>query len=91
EIEEAGEYYFYTKEDDALKVIIDGELVVDAAEKRWKSQSEGSVYLTKGKHRLKVEHFDNVAFEYLQIEYASETMPRQQISGDQLFRVKVDL
>jgi len=91
QIEEAGEYNFYAKLDDALKVVIDGELVIDAAKKRWKNESEGSIYLTKGRHRLKVEYFDNVAFEYVEIQYKSETMPRQQIPGDKLFRVKVDL
>ncbi len=86
QIEEADTYIFYTQEDDALKLYIDNQLVIDDSGGNWMSDSKGKIQLNKGLHKIKVQFYDRLSFEYLSIEYEGSTKSRRPIEGSQLFR-----
>ncbi|NJL75793.1 MAG: hypothetical protein HC892_12995 [Saprospiraceae bacterium] len=88
QIDETDDYKFYTKQDDAVKIYIDNKLVIDASSRRWANDSATTTRLTAGKHRIKIEFYDNLSFEYLDIEYEGNRLSRRQIPGDQFHRSK---
>ena len=88
QIDATEEYKFYTSQDDAMKLYIDNKLVVDASKSRWESKANSSIRLTAGKHAIRVEFYDNLSFEYLDIEYESKQLSRRRIFGDKLYRSK---
>ncbi|MEM9886418.1 MAG: PA14 domain-containing protein [Bacteroidota bacterium] len=91
EIEEAGEYTFYTQQDDAMKFYLDGQLFIDASKKWWKSSADDSIYLSAGKHSIRVEFFENVASEFLGIQYESNRLSKRDIPSDRLFRKRQNI
>ncbi len=86
QIDVAGEYNFYTKQDDAMRMYLDDKLVIDASRANWQNDAKTSIKLGTGKHRIRVEFYDNLSLEYLDIQYEHSKIPRQAIPGNKLFR-----
>ena len=84
EIDEGGEYTFYTFQNDQSKMWIDGKLIVNGT-RSWGRITEGKVNLSKGKHKIRLEFFDNMASETLKVEYQGPSFPRQEIRSDRLW------
>lgn len=91
EMEETALYTFYATHDDAVKLFIDGQLVIDASKRNWMGESEGEIRLGEGLHKIEVQFYDRLSFEYLNIEYESANRTRRPIEGSQLFRERVNL
>ena len=59
DIEKAGTYALYLKSDDGSKMYIDGQLVVDNDGSHSTKVEKGTVVLEAGKHRIRIEYFDD--------------------------------
>lgn len=86
QIDEAGKYNFYLQSDDGSKLYIDGQKVVDNDGGHGVIEKEGSVELTKGRHLLTVEFFNNGGGFWLDAFYKGPDIPKQIIPADKLFR-----
>lgn len=70
-VPETGEYLFFSQSDDGLRLIIDGEKIID----NWRDQSWGAsstgirVHLSAGDHRIAVEHYNNEGGAALRIKW----------------------
>ena len=78
----AGDYSFYTVSDDGSQLFIDDNLVVDNDGDHGVQEKEGSIRLTKGKHKIKVAYFNGGGGFYLNCLYSGPNIPKQIISPD---------
>jgi len=69
-IETEGSYTFYLLSDDGSKLYIDGKLIIDNDGSHGEIEKTGSIELTKGKHSIRVDYFDNINGEALKLMYS---------------------
>ncbi len=69
EIPEDGSYEFQLISDDGSKLFLDDTVVVDHDGLHGSTAMEGTVELTKGRHKLFVEHFENGGGEQLTLNW----------------------
>lgn len=81
-IKEKGQYTFATVSDDGSKLFIDGVQVVDNDGDHGIQEREGSVNLSVGKHRIKVEYLNAGGGFFLNCLYSGPGIPKQIISPD---------
>lgn len=86
QIDEGGKYNFYLQSDDGSKLYVDGEKVVDNDGGHGVIEKEGSIELTKGRHALTVEFFNNGGGFWIDAFYKGPGIPKQIIPADKLFR-----
>ncbi|MEM1328833.1 MAG: FN3 associated domain-containing protein [Bacteroidota bacterium] len=91
DIEEGGEYTFYSFQDDKMSLYINDELVINGTEQDWGSEAEGKIRLAKGKHHVHIKFYDRMAYEHLEIDYESESMTRRPVPADRLFLNGIEL
>lgn len=85
EIDEDGEYQFYSRSDDGTKLYINDELVVDNDGDHAVIEQSGKIKLKKGRHAIKVD-FINVAGDYwLDLYYRGPGLVKQIIPANRLF------
>lgn len=58
-IDRAGTYTFRTTSDDGIRLRIDGKSVIEAWNDHSRRDDSGTIRLTRGKHRIVVEFYDN--------------------------------
>lgn len=85
DIAEEGEYRFYTRSDDGSKLYIDGKLVVDNGGDHGVQERTGTIRLTKGKHAIRIEHFNGSQGYWLDAYYSGPGLAKQIIPADRLF------
>jgi len=79
-----GSYTFSTISDDGSKLYIDGNLVVDNDGDHGTQEREGSVSLTDGKHKIRVEYFNGGGGYFLNVFFRGTEITKQIISPDYL-------
>ncbi|WP_422354390.1 alkaline phosphatase family protein [Roseivirga pacifica] len=84
-IERAGYYSFFTKSDDGSKLFIDGQEVVNNDGDHGITEKSGSLSLSKGFHKIKVEYFNGGGGSWLGTYYQGPGIQKQPIPGSSLF------
>lgn len=85
DIPEEGEYRFHTRSDDGSKLYIDGKLVVDNGGDHGVQERTGTIRLTKGKHAIRIEHFNGSQGYWLDAYYSGPGLAKQIIPADRLY------
>lgn len=86
QIDQDGEYTFYLQSDDGSKMYINEEVVVDNDGGHGLIEKEGKIALKKGKHKLRVEYFNDHGGYWIETFYKGPSTTRQIIPADKLFR-----
>ena len=87
-IEKEGYYEFSSSSNDGSKLYIDNKLLVDNDGEHGAKIMSGSTFLTKGKHRIRVEYFQSGGSKALKVKYSSDEITDQAIPGSVLFMSK---
>lgn len=88
EIETQSVYTFILSSNDGSKLFIDNKLLINADGLHGFTSETGSVYLSEGKHRIKLEYFQAGGGKGLQLEYECARIERQKIPANVLFTTK---
>ncbi len=88
EIKASGTYMFTLNSNDGSKLFIDDNLVVDADGLHGFTSETGSVNLSEGSHKIKLEYFQAGGGKGLQLEYESAIIEKQKIPANILFKSK---
>lgn len=85
QIDEAGEYRFYTTSDDGSKLYIDAEEVVNNDGDHGAIERMGEVTLQTGLHKIDVDYFNQAGGGWLDVYYKGPGIPKQIIPAEKLF------
>jgi len=85
QIEKEGQYDFSTSSNDGSKLYIDNKLLVDNDGEHGARELSGSIFLTTGKHIIRVEYFQSGGSKALKVKYSSDEITNQAIPGSVLF------
>ena len=85
QIDEDGEYTFYTQSDDGSQLWLDGQKIVDNNESHGVIERSGKVYLKKGRHAIKVLYFNDMGGFWLDVFYSGNGLTKQIIPANKLF------
>ena len=85
EIGKDGEYEFYLTSNDGSKLYIDDKLIVDNDGLHGPKQISSTIYLTKGRHEIRVDYFQNGGNKMLELLFETSY---QHIPGYILFTTK---
>ncbi len=88
QIDQAGEYKFYTQSDDGSKLYIDGKEVVDNDGNHGVIESTGTIPLSAGKHAIRVTYINGSGGFWLDAFYRGPGVAKQLIPADKLFLTK---
>lgn len=80
-----GEYRFYTRSDDGSKLYVNGKMVVDNGGDHGVQERVGKIELTKGRHLIRIEHFNGSGGYWLEAYYNGPGLAKQIIPADRLF------
>jgi len=91
-----GAYTFYLSSDDGSRLSINGEVVVDHdGQHVFEEEQTGVVFLTAGKHDLKLEYFENSAADGLLLSWSSGGMTKRPVTrfdlGSEVIEVPASL
>ena len=85
QIDEGGDYMFYTKSDDGSKLYLDGKLVVNNDGLHAAKERGGKVNLQAGRHTIEVRFFERTRKQVLEVRYSSATISKRLIPNAVLF------
>ncbi len=85
-LDQEGEYIFYTRADDGVRLKINDLIVVDNWGLFGQRELKGRIYLKAGGHRLQVDYFEKRGGQYLEIFIEGPRLPYQPIPPARLFR-----
>jgi len=88
EIVQEGEYTFYASANDGSVVYIDGKIVVDNDGHIKSKTDKGSIFLSKGKQKLKVFYYENTGTESLKVELEGPGIEKQSFPLEIIFLEK---
>jgi hypothetical protein len=88
EIKTKGKYTFYTKSNDGSQLFIKDKLVVNNDKEHIVEEQQGKVFLTAGRHPIKVTYFQSGGAKSLQVFYEGPDIKKQVISPVVLFQKK---
>ncbi len=80
----AGTYTFYANSDDGSQLFINGKMVVDNDGGHSARERSGSVYLSAGKHPIKVSYFEGWGDNVLEVSYQGPGIEKQIIPASVL-------
>ena len=86
QIDEEGDYYFYTSSNDGSKLFIDDKLVVNNDGLHAVREISGKIYLKKGRHKMKLEYFQEGGTYTLSVYYKSDEISYRPIPRSILFK-----
>jgi len=86
EIPADGNYTFYTTSDDGSTLHIGSTLVVNNDGLHSKRERSGTIALTAGKHRIRVEFFEKGGGEVLEVRWAGPGISKQLVPDSALWR-----
>lgn len=84
QIDEAGEYTFFTNSDDGSKLYINGKLVVDNDGDHGVKERSKKISLPVGNHLVRVTNFNGGGDYHLDVKYQSKNVPKQIIPANKL-------
>ncbi len=84
QIDKSGDYSFTTRSDDGSKLYINGKEIVNNDGDHGIQEREGSIYLEKGRHDVKVEYFNGGGGYFLSATYQGPDTPKQILSPNKL-------
>jgi len=85
EIASDGTYKFYLSSNDGSKLFINNKLVVNSDGLHGFWGEFGEIYLSKGKHKIKVEYFQAGGGKGLELLYEGPNIEKQKVPADFLF------
>jgi len=85
-LDQEGEYIFYTRADEGVRLKIDGMTVVDNWGLFGQRELHGRIYLSPGRHHLQVDYFEKRGNQYLEIFIEGPGLPYQPLPPARLFR-----
>lgn len=85
-LDKDGEYIFYTRADDGVRLKIDDVIVVDNWGLFGQRELVGRIPLQAGRHRLQVDYFEKRGGQYLEIFIEGPGLPYQPLPPARLFR-----
>ena len=88
EIVREGEYTFYSSANDGSVVYIDDKIVVDNDGHLKSRTDRGSIFLSKGRHKLGLFYYENTGTESLDFEIEGPGLERQTFPIERLFLEK---
>lgn len=88
EIDEQGDYKFFTNSDDGSKLYVNGKLIADNDGDHGVREREGKIILNKGKHLIRVEYFNGGGGYHLDVKYQGKDIPKQIIPANKLYLTK---
>ena len=74
-----GEYTFYLASDDGARLLIGEKEVVSNDGIHYKTQRRGSIRLTKGRHFIRMEHFNSWSYNGLEVLISGPEVPKQRL------------
>jgi len=72
----AGEYTFYLASDDGSRLFIDHQKVVENDSLHALTEKKGKIWLSEGKHSIRIEYFENSLEEMLLLDIEGPHLPR---------------
>jgi hexosaminidase len=85
-LDQEGEYIFYTRADEGVRLKIDGITVVDNWGLFGQRELSGRLILSPGRHCLEVDYFEKRGNQYLEIFIEGPGLPYQPLPPARLFR-----
>lgn len=85
QIDNPGEYRFFTKSDDGSKLYINDKLVVENDGSHGVMESGGNISLPAGRHKIRVDFFNGIGGYWLGVFYKGPGMVKQLVPADRLF------
>lgn len=85
QIDEAGDYRFYTNSDDGSKLFIDNKLVVDNDGNHGVREKSGKITLDAGLHPIKIAYYNGGGASHIDVKYEGETIPKQLLPVHKLY------
>jgi hypothetical protein len=85
QLDQAGDYSFYTYSDDGSKLWIDGKEVVDNDGDHGALERKGTVSLTAGLHPIRVAYFNGGGGGWLDVLMKGPGIPKQIIPANRLY------
>ncbi len=85
QVDEPGEYRFYTQSDDGSNLFINDKKVVDNDGDHGVKEAAGNITLTAGRHPIRVEYFNGGGGYWLDVFYKTPDGPKQLIPAEKLF------
>ena len=76
-VPKAGLYKFSTNSDDGSLLLVDGKKVVDNDGRHGVRVVDGSIELTKGKHALEIQYFQDRSGQVLEVWYEGPGIPKK--------------
>ncbi len=86
DIKTKGNYTFYTKSNDGSQLFINNKLIVNNDKEHIVEEQQGKIFLTVGKHAIKVTYFQSGGATALQVLYEGPDLQKQVISPVVLFQ-----
>ncbi len=84
-IDHAEKYTFYLFSNDGSRLFIHNKLITDNDGLHGMSGTQGSIYLDKGYHTIRLEYFDGGGSQGLEIYYQADGVEKQKIPPEKLF------
>ncbi len=88
QIDEEGEYTFYTQSNDGSRLYVDNKRIVDNDLEHLIEEKSGSIHLNAGRHPFKVTYFQSGGGIGLEVLYEGPGIEKQTIPPEQLFQNK---
>lgn len=85
QINSEGNYTFYLGSNDGSKLLIDNLEIINFDGLHGFSYKKGLIYLSKGRHKIKLEYFQAGGGKGLELQFESSEMEKQLIPSDLLF------
>ena len=83
-----GLYTFYTNSNDGSQLFIDDQLVLDNDGEHGPTEMSGDIYLTAGKHKIKVAYFQTGGSQVLNVFYKGPGIEKRVLPGSALYQKK---
>jgi alpha-L-fucosidase len=84
-IPEADVYNFYLSSDDGSRLHVDGKLLIDNDGLHGTVEKKGSVALSSGYHKIRVEYFEKTGGDELKLFIESLKLKKQEVGKEMLF------
>lgn len=85
QIDAPGEYRFFTQSDDGSKLYINNTIVVKNDGSHGLTEKAGNISLDAGRHKIKVEFFNDIGGFWLDVFYKGPGISKQLVPANKLF------
>jgi hypothetical protein len=85
QIDQPGDYTFFTRSDDGSRLFVDGTAIVNNDGDHGVLEKNGGITLTPGKHPIRVEYYNGEGGFWLDVLYRGPGVPKQLIPASKLF------